>query len=391
MARKFLVGSILLVVGCGLALWALGQAGDADGEAFLWGAVGFAVGILCSLPLARRIGGRDRQPAPDERDALIRQRDALLAESNERFRLVAENASDIVLRTDREGLVRFASPAVDRLGFLLPGELIGRQLVDLVHPSYAGWFTAEHEAAIAQRRDRAGLEFRALASDGAERWFEADMRCLIDADDEACGVIVVLRDIAERKAFAKERKTFIEENKALEEKLFAASLTDPLTHLTNRHAFVSMLQYLVDMRIDGCLALFEIDYFKSINLQHGHAVGDEVLITFTDLARQLVRSDDIISRIGGGRFGILFPRATPDQTEAVCQRIVKTLSDASRAVGADTLRITVSGGVSRIGDTLDETMKKAEMAVVVARAKGRDRLEMATRPRLPWAPDPQGS
>src|SRR5688572_24311371 len=105
MARKLLVGSIFLLICCGLAILALGQAGQAGGEAVLWGAIGFALGLLCSLPLARRIARPDRlNPAIEERDARIRQREALLEAGNERFRLVAENASDIVLETDREGV-----------------------------------------------------------------------------------------------------------------------------------------------------------------------------------------------------------------------------------------------------------------------------------------------
>ena len=74
----------------------------------------------------------------------------------------------------------------------------------------------------------------------------------------------------------------------------------------------------------------------------------------------------------GERFAVLLSQATPDQAELLCQRVVRTLSEASGAGP----RITVSAGVSRIEGTLDDTLKRADAAVVVAKAKGRNRLEM---------------
>lgn len=286
------------------------------------------------------------------------------------YRLLAEDSADIILKTDRKGYIVHASPGIRRLGLHLTGQLIGHHIIDLVHPSSATAVKSEHETAIAGRHGGRWIEFPALTGTGEERWFEIQIRGLVDDRDQISGAISVMRSIEERRA--------------LEEQLFAAAMTDPLTGLTNRRAFIAMLHYLVDHGGGGCLALFDIDYFRAINLQYGQSVGDEVLVVFSDLLRAMMRSDDIISRIGGESLGVLLPRAAPDQAEAICARVIATLSELQQTAGSKRLSITASAGVARIGGSLDDTLKRAELALFFAKAKGRNRLEMDEGLRFPW-------
>ena len=337
------------------------------------------IAILCLQPLARHITQNRRlSVALNERDSsrsgtdiALQVKDFAIGESQGLYRLLAENMTDIVIKTDREGYVIYASPSVERMGGLHPTDLLGRHVGELVHPSYAASFMATHDAVVEDGEDSPWSEYLGLSQGGEESWFDTKMRCILDADGRVSGVVTILRSIEERKA--------------LEQQLFAATLTDPLTNLTNRRAFNSMLQYHIEVPIDGCMALFDIDDFRMINRQHGQEAGDKVLTTVAKLLRTLLRKDDIISRIGGERFAVLLSRAGPDQAEVLCQRVVTTLSDMSEH-GLGGPRITVSAGVARIEGTLDETMKRADSAVVVAKAKGRNRLEMGTRARLRWSP-----
>lgn len=283
-------------------------------------------------------------------------------ESSALYGLLAESTSDIILKTDREGFILHASPAMERLGILLPSMLIGPHILDLVHSSCVAEVKAEHDAAITGGGRPKWIEVSAVTADRRKRWFEMQVRSLTDGRGDIYGALSIMRNIDERRA--------------LEERLFAAELTDSLTGLTNRKAFITMLQHLVNERIGGCLALFDIDYFQAINMQYGQSVGDKVLVVFSDLLRTMTRQDDIISRIGGECLGILLPRITPDEAEAVCQRIIATLSELRRDVGAGSFAITASAGVSRINDSLDDTIKRAELALFLAKAKGRNRLEM---------------
>jgi len=348
------IGSVLTVRGFGPMVL---KPGDVAPTVQLLQAY-LAVIVLCSQPLARDVARRQRL-------------DLELREARALYELLAENTSDIVLKTNEDGFITYASPAVGRYGDEEPIDLIGRHLTDMIHATHAGAVMALHEAAIAGQPDSQWSECVVSTGDGAEagsgdRWFEVQIHSLFDDNGRVYGAVSILRNIDERKA--------------LEEQLFEAGLTDPLTGLSNRRAFIAMLQYHIDEQAGGCLAMFDLDHFKAINDQYGHAVGDRVLILFGSVARSLVRSEDMVARIGGEKFGVLLPRVSAEQAEVVCSRILSTFSGTTRVVGDAIVRTTASGGVSRIAGSADETMRSADLALYTAKAKGRDRLEMASRP-----------
>ncbi|WP_156313452.1 diguanylate cyclase [Erythrobacter sp. SG61-1L] len=341
----------------------------------------FAVAVICLQPLAghitqnRRLSKalQEQGRASASVEMSLEAKDFAIHESQGMYRLLAENMSDIIIKTDREGGILYASPSVEKMTEMHPVELLGRNVLDLIHPSYIASFQSELHAVISDGSPASAWnEFLGFTDAGGERWFDTKIRGWRDDGRQVAGAIITLRSIEERKA--------------LEQQLFAAILTDPLTKLTNRRAFNSMLQYHLEAPIDGCLAIFDIDDFRSINRDYGHDVGDKVLTTVARLLRSLMRKNDIISRIGGERFAVLLSGASPEQAEALCQRVVLTLSDISGPEGLGGPRATVSAGVARIKDTLDETMKRADAAVVLAKAKGRNRLEMAVNGTQRWAP-----
>ena len=375
----------LSVVALALAAWGTGFA--AGGREFYLASVSpnaqqflqfyLALVVACLQPLARHLTQNrrlayslmQRDLSSNEIELSLQAKDHAIGESKELYLLLAENMTDVILKTDRTGCVLYASPSLERHVGNHPSELVGKPILDLIHPSYGASFLAELDEMIAGRKDSGWTEYLGIASGGDERWFDTQIRCSQDSHGATGGAVIILRNIEERKA--------------LEQQLFAATLTDPLTNLTNRRAFSSMLQYHLDVPVEGCLAIFDIDDFRSINREHGHAAGDKVLTTVAKLLRALLRKDDIISRIGGERFAVLLSQATPDEAELLCQRVVRTLAEAT-GTGP---RITVSAGVSRIEGTMDDTMKRADAAVVIAKAKGRNRLEMEAGMRQRWKPD----
>ena len=279
------------------------------------------------------------------------------------YRLMADHSSDIIFKTDCAGFIVHASPAIERLGVSLRGTLIGPHMLDLVHPESAVTIGQELEAALGGRRESNWLECRmhARASRRAQ-WFETQLQSLADDRGRVYGVLGILRSLEERRA--------------LEERLFAAALTDPLTGTTNRRAFVVMLQHLLDEGTGGCMALFAIDHFKAINMKYGQSVGDEVLVAFANFLRPALSATDIVSRIGGDKLGVLLPGSTPEQAEAACRTVVDTLSTLGRGSVADGVSITASAGIAPIAGSLDGIIQRAEMALFFARANGRCRVEM---------------
>ena len=285
------------------------------------------------------------------------------SENSALYALLAENTTDIILKTDLKGFILHASPAIEGLG-TRPSDGVGSpHLLDLVHPSHIDAISAAHEAVVSGGREQVSLEFPAITADAGQKWFSIQMRRLVDERGETYGALGIMQSIEQRRT--------------LEEKLFAAEMTDSLTGLTNRKAFISMLEHLVAERAGGCVAIFAIDYFKALNMRYGQSFGDEVLVVFTGILRSLLRAQDIVSRIGGERVCVLLPGSTAAQSEAVCQRVILTLTEIHKAAGENGIPITASVGVARIGKSVDATLKKAELALFLAKAKGRNRLEMA--------------
>lgn len=292
-------------------------------------------------------------------------------ESAALYRLLADATSDIILKTDRRGFIVHASPAIQHLGISLPTMLIGPHIQDLVHPACAAEIQGRHEAAIDGEQDGDWAEFPALTGDLQERWFEIQIRRLVDEQGEVYGALSIMRSIEERRAY--------------EERLFAAAMTDPLTGLTNRRAFIEMLRHMVDKRIDGCLALFALDHLKAINMKHGQAAGDSALTAFADVLRRNLRSQDIISRVGGESLGVLLPRSEPEEVEAICRRTLDALAKVRLAAVEGGFSVTASAGVSRIARSVDDTLKRTEMTLFFARATGKGRVELDGRQPPRWS------
>jgi diguanylate cyclase (GGDEF)-like protein/PAS domain S-box-containing protein len=280
-------------------------------------------------------------------------------EASALYRLVADSPTDLVLRTDRAGRIVHATPATEELGLSFPQDPIGCHLLDFLHPSCGEAVLAEHAAAVAGRDGCNWLEVRALLRDGGHRWMELKLGAL----PQRSGALGLLRSIEDRRA--------------LEDRLFVAAMTDPLTRLTNREAFVRMLGHLVDSGARGHIALFDLDHFRTINLQHGHSGGDRVLVAFARLLQGLLRADDILSRIGGGTFGVLLPDVDAADAHAACSRVVAAMAELND--GAGTQRLTASAGVARFAISADATLREAELALISAKSRGRNRVERSRR------------
>lgn len=278
-------------------------------------------------------------------------------EASALYRLVAESPTDLVLKTDRNGRIVHATPATGALGPAFPGDPVGCHLLDLLHPSCGEAVLAEHAAAVAGKDGCSWLEVLALARDGGHRWMEMKLGAL----PQQSGALGILRSIEDRRA--------------LEDRLFVAAMTDPLTRLTNREAFVRMLGHLVDSGARGHVALFDLDHFRTINLRHGHSGGDRVLVAFARLLQGLLRADDILSRIGGGTFGVLLPDVDAANAHAACARVVAAMTELSD--GSDRERLTASAGVARFAGSADATLREAELALISAKSRGRNRVERA--------------
>lgn len=293
------------------------------------------------------------------------------AEGRALYGLLAETTNDIVLRTDRAGFIVHASPAIERLGLALPQMLFAPHISELAMPDYADDLRAGLGGATEGHGSGQWIEFPARMADASEAWFEIQFHPLGDTPSGTYGAIAIMRSIDERRM--------------LEAELFAAVMTDPLTGLTNRRAFLAMLGHLVESEAEACLAMFSIDHFKAINMRYGQSTGDRVLVAFADFLRAALRADDTISRIGNQRFAVLLCATGAARAAEVCNGAVATLAELARGSSDTGLPVTASVGVGRIGGSIDASVKRAELALFFARAKGTNRLEVYGEDALPRA------
>lgn len=157
---------------------------------------------------------------------------------------------------------------------------------------------------------------------------------------------------------------------------------DGLTGLLNRRAFFSYAE-LTEWTA-RVVVMIDIDHFKTINDRFGHAVGDRVLERVGDAFREVLDgdhgADHLAVRLGGEEFAVMLP----DRGESETNRTVEALRRAIAVIGHDMpeegLVTTASAGVAPLkpGQTLDEALQHADIALYVAKANGRNRTEWAT-------------
>jgi diguanylate cyclase (GGDEF)-like protein len=173
-----------------------------------------------------------------------------------------------------------------------------------------------------------------------------------------------------------------------------AAMTDPLTGLFNRRAFFELTEQALKQSRAGetpAFLVFDLDRFKSINDNYGHAVGDRALCLFAETLRTSLRAGDIAGRLGGEEFAALVVGAGRQAALMVAQRIREDFAAAATAVGAAPVRATVSVGVAYCGDSatteIDALSSSADAALYRAKALGRNRVEVARPQSTPLAPE----
>ena len=164
-----------------------------------------------------------------------------------------------------------------------------------------------------------------------------------------------------------------------------ASLTDPLTGVTNRRGFFQMGERLLMRtrfaRQPSALLMFDLDQFKSINDRYGHHAGDDVLTAFCKVVTAHLRQSDLVGRIGGEEFACLLPDTEPQDALWLAERVRAAVEAASHLAGEHSIRATVSVGAASSNDaTADLTglLNAADQALYRAKEAGRNRVEIAS-------------
>ena len=169
----------------------------------------------------------------------------------------------------------------------------------------------------------------------------------------------------------------------------SAASTDMLTGLLNRRAFLEntlRLNAHQSKRNEPLtVLLFDLDHFKSINDRFGHAVGDDVLKLFAQVAGANMRADDIIARFGGEEFAAVIPSGAEDATK-IANRVRLSFEAAGKTVGPHAIGATVSIGTATAQapvTDIDALLDRADKALYCAKRAGRNRVANADGAQAP--------
>lgn len=276
-----------------------------------------------------------------------------LADSEKRYRLLAENAAHVVFRLDQHGLFSFCSDGV-RLGLgLSPSDLLGSALRDLVHPEDIRVLHEITEEAASELFGPAQLRLR--TGDGAYRWAELTGRRVPDG----AGLVGGWRDVT----------TEVHAQQALE----AKARHDDLTGLFNRSEIRTQLHQMLQRGSKVSVLYVDLDNLKDINDTHGHAAGDRALLVTTQRILGRLRDGDLAGRIGGDEFLLLL---SEDRDPLATAHDI--LSTVEAVIPSDTgpLTSTVSIGLAKRSpaDTVDALIARADRAMYQAKTAGRNQV-----------------
>jgi diguanylate cyclase (GGDEF)-like protein len=152
---------------------------------------------------------------------------------------------------------------------------------------------------------------------------------------------------------------------------------DPLTNIANRRAFELAYRERLQPAGQGfVIAMIDVDNFKTINDQCGHAVGDRVLVAVAQSLTGSLRSDDVVARLGGDEFVVLAAGLTLGQAEMRLNGIGRAVKEACRPLVPEGIATSISIGVAErsAGDTAESLQQRADAALYEAKRAGKGRV-----------------
>lgn len=285
-----------------------------------------------------------------------------LKESEERYRLLAENSLDLIQLINPNGIV-YASPSHKTVLGYDPEEYIGKSVYYQPDLDTDKSFK-ENFLNMTDSPSPFDMEIKRKHKFGHDVWVELKCIPVFDEKGDYEHMMLVGRDITKRKKNHEQLKYMANH--------------DILTGLPNRRFFIRVLeQSLAEAkRYHRSIAVMymDLDGFKDINDTFGHDVGDELLKQFAERIRECIRESDVFSRFGGDEFVLLMPEITGiSQVKQVAERMLQTLQKPWGVLGNE-ISTTSSIGITiyQSGDSAKKFIKKADTALYKAKSEGKN-------------------
>lgn len=288
-----------------------------------------------------------------------------------------ENMRDGVIYVDSLGNILVWSPAVEILTGMSSSNICGRQFAPslLTLTDANGDPIADTECPLQQvlrsGKTKSG-EYKLVGRSGRESKVELSFVAARAVGGQAQGAVILVHDSSIQTDLKRQLKD-----------LYEYSTLDPLTQVANRAEFERVLDQFVRANhtsdFQCSLIVCDIDFFKSINDNYNHHIGDQALVSFAGLLKKFVRSQDIVARYGGEEFVILC--ADCDRAAAVerAEEIRATLTKTPQQM-LNGKCITASFGVAELhpSDTATDLFVRADTALLKAKETGRNKVVEAS-------------
>jgi diguanylate cyclase (GGDEF)-like protein/PAS domain S-box-containing protein len=300
---------------------------------------------------------------------------ARVSRSQHLYRLLAENASDIITRVRLDGQRLYVSPSVTHVLGWTVKDMLRPDWQELVHPDDLPDFLAAREQ-IRRGEEYIANTYRHRRRDGSWCWIEARIHLVRTADGTPREFIANLRDITRQKEAEQALEAALAE-------LAEQAATDELTGLANRRRFDAVLDqaWRRTLRAGEPLSVLMIDadQFKAFNDRYGHIAGDDCLRRLARaIAGQLHRPHDLVARYGGEEFAAILPATAEPAAARLAERIraaveALELPHEGSAGGIVTISVGVAG--ARAGDIGGGAalVDAADRALYAAKRGGRNR------------------
>ncbi|MFP7495262.1 EAL domain-containing protein [Terribacillus saccharophilus] len=316
--------------------------------------------IGCSVDITEK-----KEPAYRPIDTEKVNAEEALRLSEARYRLIAENMTDLVCIIDWEGYFKYASPShVTVLGFpsvAYEGKHAGR----FMHDHDRKQVRKQLEEMLATR-EGCVLKFRFKNIRGDWIWLEGKANPIFDERGIFEHFLIVSRDITERLVY--------------EEKLTYMAYHDTLTGLPNRRLFKEKLEQALEhgKQSKKAVMYLDLDNFKHINDTLGHDVGDELLKQFAHRVKKCLRNQDVLARQGGDEFTILLPEIEEEQDAIRIAEDIKASFQKAWNIGRNLFQTTSSIGIAFYpanGTKGYELMRSADTALYQAKKDGKNKYQ----------------
>ena len=302
------------------------------------------------------------------------------------IRTIMDNSQDTIYFKDRMSRFILNSKAhANQFGVDDPKELVGKSDRDFYPEEFIRQTLEDERRILETGVPIVGRVEKLENDDGSVTWFLASKYPLYDDKGRIVGTWGTSRNITGLKQAEQELENLnillAEANARLRE----LSVIDDLSGLYNRRNFQDILaktaRSYIRRRTAGvtttfCLALMDVDHFKTINDTYGHVVGDAVIRYVADVITATVRPSDHAFRYGGDEFAVIFPDMTLEEARSECERLREEIE--SQPFVRDGLRITLtmSIGISEFEferDTKD-LIHRADCKLYLSKRNGRNRV-----------------